>query len=176
MVDTDEGSLAFQDYFVKRQYKPAFRGVTFQNAAKAEISSTFDKAIQEAAAILIAPSNPYVSIDPILSIPNVRQRLRQSKAPVVAVSPIVGGTAIKGPLTKMMRELGREPSTLEVAKHYGDLIDGWVIDASDRDTVPNLEALGFRVRVTETIMRTTDDKARLARETLDFALGLWPVR
>ena len=172
IVETDEGALAFQDYFVRRQCQPAFRGVAFQNIASATASAALGEALKTATAILIAPSNPFVSIDPILSVPDVRDSIRRSHAPVVAVSPIVGGAAIKGPLAKMMRELGLEPSTLEVARHYGALANGWIIDASDRDSLPTLEAMGFRVLVTNTIMRNTEDKARLAREALDFALEL----
>ena len=172
IVDTDEGALAFQDYFVRRQCQPAFRGVAFENVTNAKASAALGEALKKATTILIAPSNPFVSIDPILSLPNVRDSIRRSHAPVVAVSPIVGGAAIKGPLAKMMRELGLEPSTLEVARHYGALANGWIIDASDRDSLPTLEAMGFRVRVTNTIMRNTEDKVRLAREALDFALEL----
>ncbi len=175
VVDTDEGALAFQDYFVKRQCRPAFRGVTFQDAENAKASATLDEALKKATVILIAPSNPYVSVDPILSIPNVRDGIRRSQAPVVAVSPIVGGAAIKGPLAKMMRELGLEPSTLEIARHYGALVNGWIVDRSDRDGVPALEAMGCRVHVTDTVMRSVEDKARLAREALDFAHSLPPV-
>ena len=174
VVETDEGPLAFQDYFVKRQFLPVFRGVSFDGAADAAPSPAFRAALERASAIVIAPSNPFVSVDPILALQGVRERLRQ--APIVAVSPIVGGAAIKGPLAKMMRELGREPSTLEVAKHYGTLVNGWIIDSGDRDSVPVLEAMGFRVRVTDTVMRCTEDKARLAREALDFAFGLPTVR
>ncbi len=174
VVDTDEGALPFQDYFVKRQCQPAFRGVTFQGVESAKPSAALDEALQKTTAIVIAPSNPFVSIDPILSVPGVRERIRRSQAPVVAVSPIVGGAAIKGPLAKMMRELGREPSTLEVAQYYSALVSGWIVDASDRDNLPELEAKGFRVRVTNTIMRSIEDKARLAREAIDFALELPP--
>jgi LPPG:FO 2-phospho-L-lactate transferase len=174
VVQTDEGPLPFQDYFVKRQCRPAFRGVTFEGAAGAQPSATFGTALQKADVILIAPSNPFVSIDPIMALPGVRHALSQT--PVVAVSPIVGGAALKGPLAKMMRELDIEPSTLAVAQHYGALVNGWIIDGHDRDSAPALEAMGCRVRVTDTVMRSTDDKAKLAREALDFAATLPPVR
>jgi LPPG:FO 2-phospho-L-lactate transferase len=176
MVETDEGTLPFQDYFVKRQCEPAFRGVTFEGAAGAEPSAVFRAAIERTSAILIAPSNPYISIDPILALGNVRELLRRSRAPVAAVSPIVGGAALKGPLAKMMRETGIEPSPLGVARHYGALVDGWIIDAADREHVAAIQALGFEVRVTDTIMRNTQDKARLAEEALDFARKLTPRR
>jgi LPPG:FO 2-phospho-L-lactate transferase len=174
VVATDEGPLSFQDYFVNRQCPPAFRDVTFEGAAGAKPSAGFGAALQQADAILIAPSNPFVSIDPILALPGVRHAL--SRTPVVAVSPIVGGAALKGPLAKMMRELDIEPSMLAVAQHYGALVNGWVIDSEDRDSAPALEAMGCRVCVTDTVMRSTDDKARLAREVLDFAATLPPVK
>lgn len=172
VVLTDRGRLDFQDYLVKQQCKPAFRGVEFQGASSATMSTTLDDALRRAGVILFAPSNPFVSIDPILAVPGVRARLVESRAPVVAVSPIVGGAAIKGPLAKIMQELGREPSTLEVARHYGALVNGWIVDDTDRDSVPALEAMGMRVRVTGTIMRSSEDKERLAREALAFALEL----
>ena len=106
IVETDEGPLDFQDYFVRRQCKPAFRGVTFQGAADARPSATFREALDQADAVVITPSNPFVSIDPILALPGVREALRRPGRPVVAVSPIVGGHAVKGPLAKMLRELG----------------------------------------------------------------------
>jgi LPPG:FO 2-phospho-L-lactate transferase len=169
-IDTDEGVLPFQDYFVRRQCKPAFRGAVFEGAAQARPSAALAAALDQADAVLIAPSNPYVSIDPILAVGGVRERLRQIKAPKVAVSPIIGGGAVKGPLAKMMRELGRESSPAGVAAHYGDLVNGWVIDHADRAHAQALERQGFRVHVTNTLMTTSADKARLARETLDFAL------
>ena len=132
IVETDEGALDFQDYFVRRQCKPVFRGVRFQGAESAEPSAGLRDALGRAQAIVITPSNPFVSIDPILALPGIKDALRQSQRPVVAVSPIVGGKAVKGPLGKMMSELGVEPSALGVARHYGRLVDGWVIDDVDR--------------------------------------------
>jgi LPPG:FO 2-phospho-L-lactate transferase len=175
-VDTDQGVLPFQDYFVRRQCKPVFRGASFEGAAQAGPSAAFAAALDKADAVLIAPSNPYVSIDPILAVGDVRQRLVRSRAPKVAVSPIVGGGAVKGPLAKMMRELGREPSPAGVAAHYGRLFDGWVIDHADRAQQQALEQQGFRVRITNTLMITAADKARLAGETLDFARELAALR
>jgi LPPG:FO 2-phospho-L-lactate transferase len=175
-VDTNEGVLPFQDYFVRRQCQPVFRGASFEGAAQATPCAAFSAALDSADAILIAPSNPYVSIDPILSVGDVRQRLARSHAPKVAVSPIIGGGAVKGPLTKMMRELGREPSPTGVAAHYGPLVDGWVIDHVDRAQAQALEKQGFRVCVTNTLMATAADRARLAREALDFALELAALR
>jgi LPPG:FO 2-phospho-L-lactate transferase len=172
VVETDEGTLNFQDYFVRRQCRPAFRGVTFHGAANAKPSEAFRRALDRAHAVVIAPSNPLVSINPILALPGAADALRRPRRPLVAVSPIVGGKAVKGPLAKMMRELGLEPSALSVAQHYGGLVDGWIVDPADRALAPAIEALGCRVKVCDTVMRTLDDKIRLARETVQFAFEL----
>jgi LPPG:FO 2-phospho-L-lactate transferase len=176
IVETDEGTLDFQDYFVRRQCKPAFCGVAFQGAADARPSAIFRKALDEADAIVITPSNPFVSIDPILALPGVRETLRRPGRPIVAVSPIVGGQAVKGPLAKMLRELGREPSAMSVAQHYGPLIDGWIVDNADIESVPAIERLGHQVRVCNTMMHTLDDKRALAQDTLELVLELSAVQ
>ena len=168
LIETDAGTLAFQDYFVKQQCRPVFRGVSFEGVA-AEPSPAFRAALQRATSILIAPSNPFISIDPILALSHVRASLEQSSVPVIAVSPIVGGMAVKGPLAKMLRELGVEPSPLAVAQHYASLVRGWIIDTADRNHVAAIEALGCKVRVTDTMMRSTEDKVRLAGEAVEFA-------
>ena len=172
IVETDEGALDFQDYFVRRQCRPTFRGVRFEGAASARPSEAFRDALARAGAVVITPSNPFVSIDPILALPGVAEALRQSRRPVVAVSPIVGGQALKGPLGKMMHERGFERSPLGVARHYGELVNGWIFDTTDRGYAPQIEALGCRVRVCDTVMRTSDDKAALARAAVEFAFGL----
>jgi LPPG:FO 2-phospho-L-lactate transferase len=172
IVETDEGALDFQDYFVRRQCQPKFRGVRFEGAASARPSDALRHALARADAIIITPSNPFVSIDPILALPGVAEALRQSRRPIVAVSPIVGGKALKGPLGKMMRERRLEPSPLGVARHYGELVNGWIIDTADRGYAPQIEALGCRVRVCDTVMRTPDDKAALARAAVEFAFEL----
>jgi LPPG:FO 2-phospho-L-lactate transferase len=172
IVETDEGALDFQDYFVRRQCKPVFRSVRFQGGESAAPSVGFRHALGRAQAVVITPSNPFVSIDPILALPGIKDTLHPSQRPVVAVSPIVGGKAIKGPLGKMMSELGVEPSALGVAQHYGRLVDGWIIDSVDRALAPSIEALGCRIKVCNTIMRTLDEKARLAQDAVDFAFEL----
>ena len=178
IVDTDEGPLAFQKYFVHRQCQPAFHGVTFQGASNAMPSDAFRSALDRAQAIVITPSNPFVSIDPILALPGVADAIRRAGRPIVAISPIVGGKALKGPLGKMMSERGLEPSALGVARYYGRLVDGWIIDNVDSDLTPAIEALGCRVKTCNTIMRTLDDKSQLARETVEFTrqLSCEPVR
>ena len=157
---------------MRRQCQPEFRGVTFRGAEKAAPSEAFRHALDRAHAIVIAPSNPFVSIDPILAVPGIRDLLRKPRRPVVAVSPIVGGKAVKGPLGKMMSELRAEPSALGVARHYDGLVDGWVIDTVDRGLATAIEALGCRVKVCNTMMRTLDDKRRLAHDAVELAFEL----
>jgi LPPG:FO 2-phospho-L-lactate transferase len=172
VVLTSEGALDFQDYFVRRQCHPAYRGLDIRGAATARPSNVLRNALDRALAVVIAPSNPLVSIDPILAVPGVAAALRRSGRPVVAVSPIVGGRAVKGPLAKMMHERGQEPSALGVAQHYGSLVDGWIVDTMDRALVPAIEALGCRVIVRNTIMHTLDEKRSLAQDALEFASDL----
>ena len=120
-------------------------------------------------AVVICPSNPFISIDPILAVPGVRAALRQCRAPVVAVSPIIGGQAVKGPTAKMMRELGLEASAAGVAARYGDLLDGYIVDHTDADAVGNV---GARVTIARTLMTSLQDREMLARATLDAADAL----
>jgi len=121
---------------------------------------------------VICPSNPFLSVEPILQLKGVRERIAQSKAPVVAVSPIVGGEAIKGPAAKILREMGREASALEIARHYRALVDGIVIDDLDAALKPQIEALGLNVVVTNTIMRSRTDRSQLAEAAIGFAADL----
>ena len=172
VVLTDEGPLDFQDYFVRRQCQPVYCGLDIRGAATAQQSNVLHDALDRAQAVVIAPSNPLVSIDPILAVPGVVSALRRSGRPVVAVSPIIGGRAVKGPLAKMLQELGQEPTALGVARHYGRLVDGWIVDTADRPLVPAIEALGCRATVRDTIMHTLDDKRRLAQDALEFASDL----
>lgn len=174
MVGTDEGTLPFQDYFVGRQCEPAVREFSFQGADRASPSPGFDAALGNTnlSGIVICPSNPYVSVAPILALSGIGGRLRQADAPVVAISPIVGGAAIKGPAAKMMRELGHDPSVLGIAHHYKELIDGLVIDEADTAAASEIEALGIWARIAPTVMRSLDDRIALARETLDFVEAL----
>lgn len=162
---------AFQEYFVRLRCAPAVTGFAFAGARDAAPAPALAAALADdaLAAVVVCPSNPYVSIDPIRALPAVERFLAAGRAPAVAVSPIVGGAAVKGPAAKMMRELGREASALGVARHYAGAIDGLVIDRADRALAPPIEALGLRVLVTGTVMRTPADRVRLAGETLAFA-------
>jgi len=168
MVDTDQGTLAFQDYFVRRQCQPRAKAVRYEGA---EIAAALPAALEaladpELAAIIICPSNPYLSIDTILAIPALRRALEAARAPVIAVSPIVAGAAIKGPAAKLMAELGAEVSSAGIARYYGGLIDGFVLDAADADLALHV---GCPTLVTNIIMETLADRRELARKCLAFA-------
>ncbi len=169
VVESDCGDLAFQDYFVRLKCDPVLKGLRFEGAASAEMSPAFDAALDDASlqGIVICPSNPWLSIAPILAIPGVEKRLRERRVPVVAVSPIVGGKAVKGPAAKIMRELGREVSALAVATHYRGLIDAFVLDQADASLAEEVAALGIRPVVTDTIMRDTDRAEALARRVVE---------
>jgi LPPG:FO 2-phospho-L-lactate transferase len=169
IVVTPQGRLAFQDYFVGRRQSDDVLGVEFAGIDGAYGNAAALTAIAAADAIVIAPSNPIVSIGPIVATPGVGEALAASEAPVVAVSPIVGGQAVKGPAAKMLATMGHEVSAFGVARLYDGLIDGMVIDAVDGDLTPAIEALGVAVLVTQTVMGDTDDRLRLADEVLDFA-------
>jgi LPPG:FO 2-phospho-L-lactate transferase len=174
IVHTPEGALEFQDYFVRRQCEPRVLHVEFQGAQHASPSPAFSAALtrDDLAAIAICPSNPLLSIEPILTISAVRSRIEKHRAPVIAVSPIVGGQAIKGPAAKIFRELGLEPSALGIAQYYAGLVDGIVIDDIDAGFKRPIEALGLHVVITNTIMKTRTDQARLANELMAFAARL----
>ncbi len=173
-VLTAGGELSFQHYFVREQCRPGVTGFLFRGIEQARPQADFAAllASPDLAAVVLCPSNPFVSIDPILAVPGVRAALRACRAPVLAVSPIVGGVAIKGPTAKMMAELNMPSSALAVARYYGDILDGFVIDRADADQVGAIEALGLGVLVTETVMKSLDDRIMLAREVLRFAATL----
>ncbi len=173
VVETGAGDLPFQEYFVRRACEPAVRGLRFEGARSARMSAAFASALADPAleAVVVCPSNPYLSVDPILAVPGAREALARCAAPVVAVSPIVGGRAIKGPAAKIMRELGVEASAAAVADRYRDLLDGFVLDETDRALARAIESAGagVRVRVERTVMRTGEDRVRLAARVLEFA-------
>ena len=176
IVETPDGALIFQHYFVREHCAPRVTGFRFEGAEMATPSPAFAATLESNLdAIIICPSNPFISIDPILSVPGVPAALRACKAPVVAVSPIVGGKAIKGPTAKMMAELGLPTGAVEVARHYDGLIDGFVLDSCDAGSADAVKALGLAVHVTGTVMQTLDDKTRLAREVLEFARSIAPA-
>jgi LPPG:FO 2-phospho-L-lactate transferase len=162
IVKTDAGELAFQEYFVHRRCEPHVKGFRFEGIEKAEFAPGAREALQAADAIVICPSNPWVSVDPILKV------MRKIDKPVVAVSPIIGGETVKGPAAKMYRELGIEPSALAVARHYQGLATGFVLDQVDKQLEGEIMGLRIRTLVTNTLMRSHDDRSRLAQEVLGF--------
>jgi LPPG:FO 2-phospho-L-lactate transferase len=167
-VRTEEGWIAFQDYFVRRQCAPVVRELAFDGAAAARPAFLAALSDPRLKAVVICPSNPFISVEPILAMPGVRAALLNCGAPVIAVSPIIGGRAIKGPTAKMMQELGMEVSAASVAWRYGDLLDGYIVDHADADAVVN----GPRVFVAPTLMTTLAEREALARVVLDAAAAL----
>ncbi|MBM3489048.1 MAG: 2-phospho-L-lactate transferase [Alphaproteobacteria bacterium] len=170
-VLTAQGPLAFQHYFVRERCRPSVTGFRFQGAEAATPSPEVLDALTMPglAAIVICPSNPFISVDPMLAIPGFRAALRRSGAPIVAVSPIVGGQAIKGPTAKMLGELGQESSPVAIARHYGDLLTGIVLDEQDAPLAPSVAQLGIAVACLPTIMRSLAERECLAAGVLAFA-------
>ena len=168
---TDAGWLDFQDYFVNRRCEPVVRELAFDGAAQATPHPDFMAALADPAlqAVVICPSNPFISVEPILAIPGVRDALVACAAPIIAVSPIIAGRAVKGPTAKMMTELGLDPSAGSVAHRYADLLDGYVIDHADMAEVVSIDA---RVTLAQTMMTTIEDREALARIVLDAAAVL----
>jgi LPPG:FO 2-phospho-L-lactate transferase len=168
LVETADRVLDFQDYFVRRACTPEVIGFQFDGVDAAQpnprITDLLDD--RELMAVIICPSNPFISVDPVLAIPGMREALLRCTAPVVAVSPIIGGKAVKGPTDKMMRELGVPRTTGAIVRHYGELLDGIVVDSEDRASAAEIEVPSV---CTRTLMNTLEDRERLAREVLGFA-------
>ena len=171
VVETASGPLPFQDYFVRHRCEIPVTGFVFAGIERARPTPEILAAIaaEDLAAIVLCPSNPFVSIDPILAVPGLKQALRRRGVPIVAVSPIIAGAAVKGPAAKMMRELRLEVSALAVAEHYAGFIDGVLIDEADAALAPRLEALGLAVRVAPTLMKTPEDRRAVAGDALTLA-------
>lgn len=171
MVDTEEGLLPFQRYFVERKCEPRLKAVLFQGAQEArplgEVLSTL--AAPDLRAVILCPSNPYLSTAPILALPGMNEALRATSAPVLAVTPIISGGAVKGPTAKIMTELGLQVSPVSVARHYAKLIDGFVLDVRDHDVAPEIR---MPVAIEQTLMSSLKDKIELARSVLNFADSL----
>lgn len=165
-VITDEGEMHFQQYFVGRRTQPRVKAIYFDHIEAATAAHGVREAIREADTVIICPSNPFISIGPILAVPGIRDELRTTCAKVIAITPIIAGRALKGPLADMLRDLGYEISARAVAAMYQDFCDVFVLDASDAALRPQIEALGLRVVVTDTVMQTLADKQRLARDVL----------
>ena len=168
-IKTPIGLLHFQEYMVKRRCADEVQDVVFVGAQEAKPAPGVLDALREAEAILIAPSNPIVSIGSILSVPGIHNVLHEAKGMVVAVSPIIGGAPIKGPADKLMRGLGLDVSAVGVARHYRDFLDVMVIDEQDKNLVTSIEDLGIPTVVTDTIMRDSATKKALAQTVLRAA-------
>ncbi len=166
MVQTEQGTLSFQDYFVRRRHSDPVRDVTFRGIEKAQPTKEAIKAIENSTAIVFCPSNPIVSIGPILAVRGMKRALERTDAPKVAVSPIIGGAALKGPAADMLRTLGHEVSAVGVAAIYKGLIDAIVIDNVDAALVPRLREMGMEVEVAQTIMNSDADRHALARQVI----------
>jgi LPPG:FO 2-phospho-L-lactate transferase len=170
-VRTPEGWLAFQEYFVKLRTEPDVLEIAYTGAEHARPAPGVLEAIEAAHAVVLCPSNPLVSIGTTLAVPGIRAALLATEAPIVAISPIVGGGTIKGPADRMMRGLGLEVSPLGIAHAYRDFLDALVLDSQDAPVAGEVEKLGIRTHVTDTIMRSIQIKEQLARETLAAVLG-----
>ena len=166
IVETDEGELAFQEYFVHRRCEPRVKGFRFDGIESAKPAPGIIDAIKEADAIVICPSNPWVSIAPILAVAGIKSAMEAKK--ICAVSPIIGGQAVKGPAAKMYRELGIQPSALAVAKHYQNLVTGFVLDEVDAKLEADIQGLNMRTLITKTLMENSDNRRHLAEDVLHF--------
>ena len=171
IVQTTDGERSFQSYFVRDRCQPVVRGFRFDGVGEAHRNPALLVHLESRMprAIVICPSNPYISVDPILAVPGLRDDLARTGAPVVAVSPVIGGDAVKGPTAKMMRELGHPSTASEVAKHYGPLLDGFVLDDADAG---ECDAISVPCFTTRTLMTDEESKVTLAREVLEFARKL----
>ena len=167
-VVTEEGELPFQDYFVRRRCAPVVRALQFAGAGTARLAAAARAAFasSDLEAILIAPSNPWLSIDPLLAIPELRSLLEEARCPVIAVTPILGGKAVKGPTAKIMVELGLPVSPVAIAAHYRGVIDGFVLDTRDAGLADSFDV---PVEIADTLMITPEDSERVARAALDLA-------
>jgi LPPG:FO 2-phospho-L-lactate transferase len=169
-VYTVEGEMTFQEYFVHQHCRPVVKEFRFEGKERVRPAPGVLESLHEADTIIFCPSNPWVSIDPILAIPDIQQAVKANA--VIAVSPIIGGEAVKGPAAKMYAELGIEPSALAVARHYQDLLDGFVFDRIDVDEFEAISRLGIRPYSTNTLMHTPADRRRLAEEVVEFSFSM----
>jgi LPPG:FO 2-phospho-L-lactate transferase len=172
IVITPEGELAFQEYFVHQQCQPRVTGFRFEGVDQAAPAPGVLEAVRSAQAVIFCPSNPWVSLDPILALPGMRAALEETSAPIIAVSPLIGGQALKGPAAKMYRELGIEPQALAVARHYQHVLDGFVLDEVDAGQASAVEDLSLCTLTTGTVMKTPADRLHLAQQVLAFAARL----
>jgi LPPG:FO 2-phospho-L-lactate transferase len=168
IIDADQGPLHFQEYLVKSRAEPVVRGIRFDNVESAKPATGVLEAIGEADRIVICPSNPLISIGPILAVPGIREALRARRKDVIAVCPIVGGKSLKGPSDKMLTQLGHESSARTVAKFYSDFTETFVIDPKDKSHYDTIRKLNMKVAIIPTVMKTRADKRKLARALLNL--------
>ena len=170
-VDTTEGTLPFQEYFVKHRCEPEVIELEYKGVDNAQMSSSFDQSLDDPAlqAVIICPSNPFLSVQPILSLPNVRKKLKEIRQPVIIVSPIVEGQALKGPTGKIMKELGFDCDVSGIVDYYADIADGIIIDNKDSTYREKIESRGVKVHTSNIVMQSLQDRKDLAKETIQFS-------
>jgi LPPG:FO 2-phospho-L-lactate transferase len=166
-IITAEGEMHFQEYLVKRRAQPKVTGIRFEYIESAKPAPGVAEAVLSSDAIIICPSNPLISIGPILAVPGMRDLLERAEAPVVAISPVVGGASLKGPTDRMLADLGLQVSATQVARLYSDVADVFILDIQDEAAKPEIEDLGLKVAVTDTVMSGLEEKIRLAKFTLE---------
>lgn len=180
LVHTPSGPMDFQHYFVRERCEPVVHGFEYCGAATARVNPEIELWLEsgQLAGVILCPSSPFISIDPILSLPGLRGALRKCAAPVIAISPVVGGKVLKGPLAKIMRELSVPGNAAWIAGHYGDFLDGFIMDPMDEELVSDIQAMGMATMCTNIVMKSLDERVQLARCSLEFIDSLsqldWP--
>ena len=174
LVKTPKGILSFQHYFVRDQCRPKILGLKYEGLENAQPCPALEEALESSLleTVVVCPSNPFLSIDPILAVKGVREKLKSCKARVLAVSPIVGGDAVKGPTANNLRDLGFSVSAYTIAKYYSDFIDGFMLDKGDENEISRIESLGMRVGLADTVMTDLQSKIKLAEDVLRFSKTL----
>jgi len=175
-IVTDEGEMHFQEYLVKRRAQPKVTGIRFENIESAKPAPGVAEAILQSDAVIICPSNPLISISPILAVPGLRDLLKQTEATVAAISPVVGGASLKGPTDRMLADLGMQVSAAQVARLYSDIADVFILDVQDETARTEIENLGLKVCVTDTVMSGLEEKIRLATTTLEAITDAFGAR
>jgi LPPG:FO 2-phospho-L-lactate transferase len=172
VVETDIGLLKFQEYFVRERWQPTTSAIHFEGAETAHTTPQVLAALADAEAIILGPSNPFVSIEPLLVVSPMRQLLQEATVPVIAVSPIIGGKAIKGPAAKIFSELGQTPSAFAVAQRYQDILDGFLLDEQDAAQADTIADLGLHVAIADTLMIDAKSRLRVANAVLELAASV----
>lgn len=174
LVKTPKGILSFQHYFVRDQCRPKILGLKYEGSENAQPCPALEEALESSLleTVVVCPSNPFLSIDPILAVKGVREKLKSSNARVLAVSPIVGGDAVKGPTANNLRDLGFSVSAYTIAKYYSDFIDGFMLDKEDENEISRIESLGIQVGLADTVMTDLQSKIKLAEDVLRFSKTL----